>query len=90
MDWRTVLSGRELDGAFIDGDHSFDAALLDLRNMGEMLRPGGIIWFHDYKTQKEPTLAADAYIKETGWDRFVIPRLQSTNDAGALVVQKPM
>jgi len=90
LDWESLLDGRILDGALIDGDHSHDMALADLRNMGNLLRPGGIIWFHDYFSQKGPTGAADEFLKETNWGRLVLPRSPSTNDAGSMIIQKPM
>jgi predicted O-methyltransferase YrrM len=40
--------GGKLTMAFIDGDHSYDAALADLTNCARILGPGGIIACHDY------------------------------------------
>ena len=42
-DWRHV----ELDFAFIDGDHTPTAALVDFRNVWKALRVGGILCAHD-------------------------------------------
>jgi len=88
VNWEEVLGGRPLDGALIDGDHDYEMALADLRNMGGLLKPGGIIWFHDYFSQRGPTQAADEFVRETGWNRLTLPRLQSTNDAGSVIIQK--
>jgi predicted O-methyltransferase YrrM len=40
---RLVGEGREFDLGFIDGDHRFDAFLLDLYYMTRLVRPGGLI-----------------------------------------------
>lgn len=36
-----------LDVLFVDGDHSFAAALYDMETYGAMVRPGGLILAHD-------------------------------------------
>ena len=38
---------RELDLAFIDGDHSEEAVRADFGRISPFVRPGGIIAFHD-------------------------------------------
>jgi predicted O-methyltransferase YrrM len=40
---RLVGEGSEFDFGFIDGDHRFDAFLLDLYYMTRLVRPGGLI-----------------------------------------------
>ena len=37
-----------LDFVYIDGDHSFDHAMLDLILWSRKVRPGGIVAGHDY------------------------------------------
>jgi predicted O-methyltransferase YrrM len=44
---RMALSGRSLDVLFIDGDHSFSGVFLDFFLYRELVRPGGLIAFHD-------------------------------------------
>ena len=44
---RLVGEGREFDFAFIDGDHRFDGAFLDLYYMTRLVRPGGLIVLDD-------------------------------------------
>ena len=44
---RLVSEGRNFDLAFIDGDHRFESALLDLYFMTRLLRPGGLIVMDD-------------------------------------------
>jgi predicted O-methyltransferase YrrM len=44
---RLVGDGREFDFAFIDGDHRFDGAFLDLYYMTRLVRPGGLIVLDD-------------------------------------------
>jgi len=42
-----LKNGVTLDFAFIDGWHTFDYALIDFFYIDKMLRPGGIVAFHD-------------------------------------------
>jgi predicted O-methyltransferase YrrM len=42
-----VGEGRQFDFAFIDGDHRFDGAFLDLYYMTRLVRPGGLIVLDD-------------------------------------------
>ena len=42
-----LADGRVFDLAFIDGDHRFDAVMLDLYYLHQMVRPGGLIVLDD-------------------------------------------
>ena len=42
-----ILGGRMIDLLFIDGDHSFHGAARDFRTYRRLVRPGGLIAFHD-------------------------------------------
>jgi predicted O-methyltransferase YrrM len=42
-----LLAGRPLDLLFIDGDHTFDGAKSDWQMYSPLVRPGGLIVFHD-------------------------------------------
>ena len=44
---RDVLAGRQVDWLFIDGDHSYDGVSADYRAYSPLVRPGGIVGFHD-------------------------------------------
>ncbi len=44
---RLVSEGRQFDFAFIDGDHRFDAVLVDLFYVDQLLKPGGVTVFDD-------------------------------------------
>jgi len=41
------FSGEPLDFLFIDGDHSYDGVKADYEMYGPLVRPGGLIFFHD-------------------------------------------
>ncbi len=41
------LGGRNLDLLYIDGDHSYEGVSADFRMYSPLVRPGGIIAFHD-------------------------------------------
>jgi cephalosporin hydroxylase len=42
-----VLAGRQLDFLFIDGDHSYEGAASDFSVYSPLVRPGGLVAFHD-------------------------------------------
>lgn len=46
------IPDNSLDWVYIDGDHSYDAVLSDLRNFRQKVRPGGIICGDDYVVAK--------------------------------------
>jgi cephalosporin hydroxylase len=44
---RRLLDARPVDFLFIDGDHSYDGVARDFRDYAPLVRPGGIVAFHD-------------------------------------------
>jgi predicted O-methyltransferase YrrM len=44
---RKALGGEPLDFLFIDGDHTYDGVRRDFEDYGPLVRPGGLIAFHD-------------------------------------------
>jgi len=44
---RRLLGSSQLDLLFIDGDHSYEGVKQDFDMYGELVRPGGMIAFHD-------------------------------------------
>lgn len=70
---RLVGKGVRVDFAFIDGDHSLEAALLDWHYIDQLLVEGGIVVFHDYPTVGVyfvVTIALDSgrYQRITRWE----------------------
>ena len=56
------------DAVFIDGDHSDKAVTHESRLARELVRPGGIICWHDYNNPAvEVTQVLDRLYKEEGW-----------------------
>ena len=43
-----------VDFLFIDGDHSYDGVKADFENFASLVRPGGIIAFHDISNGRMP------------------------------------
>jgi predicted O-methyltransferase YrrM len=48
---RQALAGRAIDFLFIDGDHSYDGVKQDFETYSTLVRPGGLIAFHDIVPQ---------------------------------------
>jgi len=54
-----------IDFAFIDGDHTYEGAKADFRNYGSLVRPGGIIAFHDILPRPDlPEIQVDRFWSE--------------------------
>jgi predicted O-methyltransferase YrrM len=47
-----LLAGRSVDLLFIDGDHSYEGAKSDFLRYRSLVRPGGIVAFHDILENK--------------------------------------
>ena len=50
-----LLNGRRLDLLFIDGDHTYAGVRADFEMYAPMVRPGGIVAFHDIAPQPPPS-----------------------------------
>jgi predicted O-methyltransferase YrrM len=48
-----------VDFLFIDGDHSYDGVRADFENYAPLVRPGGLIAFHDVDSTNNPTSEVD-------------------------------
>ena len=44
---RELIGSRPVDFLFIDGDHTYEGVWADVRAFGPMVRPGGVVAFHD-------------------------------------------
>lgn len=50
---KEILKGNQLDFLFIDGDHRYEAIKSDYEMYSSLIRPGGIIGFHDIGEKEE-------------------------------------
>lgn len=48
-----VLQGRPIDFLYIDADHSYEGVKTDYEMYGRLVRPGGLIAFHDILTSDD-------------------------------------
>jgi hypothetical protein len=62
-----------IDLAFIDGDHSYEGALKDFRNIYPLMKKGGIILAHDCKIGDPPLRAIQTFAAEKGIQFEVFP-----------------
>lgn len=51
---RELLRRRPIDFLFIDGDHSYDGVKRDFELYSPLVRPGGIVAFHDVSPRPDP------------------------------------
>lgn len=69
---------RPIDFLYIDGDHSYDAVVRDIRDFVPFVRPAGVFAFHDYKPGKDGVRRAV--------DELVAPHHTKLFQAGSLAV----
>ena len=48
-----LFEKKTIDFVFIDGDHTYEGVKSDFLNYGPLVRPGGIIGFHDILPRPE-------------------------------------
>lgn len=57
-----------IDLLFIDGDHRYESVLRDFRLWSPLVKPGGVIAFHDYRPPGDihdgPRLVIDTYVRD--------------------------
>ena len=69
-----ILGSRSVDFLFVDGDHTYEGVKRDYEMYGPLVRPGGMIAFHDIHTRSQ---GAEVYklwaeLKTAGeWREFV-------------------
>jgi predicted O-methyltransferase YrrM len=65
LEVRQLFGGGAVDFAFIDGDHTYDGVKADFFNYGPLVRPGGLIAFHDILTRPDmPSIQVDRFWQE--------------------------
>jgi predicted O-methyltransferase YrrM len=63
---RFLDEARSFDLAFVDGNHRFDGVFVDLFYLGNLVRPGGIIFLDDYQLPGVAR-AASFFTSNLGW-----------------------
>ncbi len=82
------ISCKRFDLINIDGDHSYNGALTDLRNAWKLLKPGGILVFDDiiHPDHKYLEDCINNFINETP-DALVL-KFNNTHDNGVVALTK--
>ena len=73
-----LLGGRPVDFLFIDGDHSYDGVWADFRMYSPLVRPGGIVAFHDVAQETTVDTVGTARF----WKEFSAERATEERVAG--------
>ena len=60
-----------MDLIFIDADHTYNAVVNDSNKAMEMLRPGGVLVWHDYTVVGGTKRACNEFISQHPGQRFV-------------------
>ncbi len=78
-----VLGRRPVDLLFIDGDHSYDGVRSDFETYGRLVRPGGLIAFHDISPgAPEGVGEVPRFWQELKRERDVIELVESWDQGG--------
>ena len=79
----SLLGGKKLDLLFIDGDHTYDGAKQDFEWYKALVRPGGLIAFHDIvPNPSEPEMGVDRLWQEVKSFHQVEEIVRSWDQAG--------
>jgi hypothetical protein len=62
----TENTKKDYDWVYVDGDHSHDGCLHDLRNSWEIIKSGGILFGDDYPNKPGVVSAVDQFCEEIG------------------------
>jgi predicted O-methyltransferase YrrM len=71
---REALGGRPIDLLFIDGDHTYEGVRSDYAMFGPLVRPGGLIAFHDIVKTPWEGCEVDRFWAELMKDLSLSPR----------------
>ena len=67
-DWQSVVDcfgGEQIDFAFIDGDHTYPFVKSDTAKAFEMLKPGGVVLWHDFAAKSPGVVQFAAEFTQT-------------------------
>jgi len=60
-----IFCNKPIDFVFIDGDHTYEGVKADFKDYGHLVRPGGLIGFHDILPRPDlPEIQVDRFWKE--------------------------
>tara|TARA_B110000285_G_scaffold235190_2_gene315437 strand:- start:891 stop:1514 length:624 start_codon:yes stop_codon:yes gene_type:complete len=62
----TIHEPGSVSFAFVDGDHSFEGALTDMRNTWNIIKPGGVMLLHDCRPESEVFKSMTTFLDEQG------------------------
>jgi predicted O-methyltransferase YrrM len=78
----TLLGGQPLDFLFLDGDHGYEGIWQDFRMYAPLVRPGGLVAFHDVSQDPAPSTEGVArFWREFGREHET-EELVAAGDAG--------
>lgn len=90
VDYESILDGKQVGLAFIDGDHSYEAVKHDIHACYQVLKPWGILAVHDYSKGLEPGVyrAVQEFVAETGDPMFFLDENRKSMDYRSAIIQK--
>lgn len=89
VDWKKYLNGKMADIAYVDGDHSYEAAKIDIEKCAEVVKPGGFMLCHDCAPGMPGVVRAVNELLETGkWSYVILPEIGKLAYYQAALLQK--
>jgi len=89
-DYDSILEGRKIDLAFIDGNHEYEYAMFDINKCCSFLVDWGVMIVHDYSKTAHPGVyaAVNDFTKKTGYSMFYIDENRESTDYRTAIIQK--
>ena len=89
VNWEDYLDGRLCDVAFIDGDHRYEGASIDLLKCSEVMSERGIMICHDYAVGQPGVIqAVNEFTEQTEWHKFTFPEMTANADYGWAILHR--
>jgi predicted O-methyltransferase YrrM len=73
--WKEHLGDRKIGLGFVDGDHTYEAAMADMKNCSQVLDRNGIMIVHDYSPRQRHGVfnAVNEFAARTNMPWFYLP-----------------
>jgi predicted O-methyltransferase YrrM len=82
---RSLFGNQPVDFAFIDGDHTYEGVKQDFNMYGPLVRPGGLIAFHDILPRPDmPDIEVDRFWQEVS-SQYESMELVGAEDTGRAI-----
>lgn len=85
------MGDRKIGLGFVDGDHTYQHAMHDMKMCDPFMESNAIMIVHDYSKNANHigvVNAVDEFVSENGWQMFFLPENRKTTDYRTVILQK--